>query len=120
MSIILQRSRSATWAGFIAIFLAMLSPAVAQYRLQNGDSLEISVAGMPDLRQRVTINVDGDISLPLFGRLRASGLKLLDVQEKIRSVATDKIYRMTGQDGRDTTVRVDLDRISVNIVEYRP
>src|SRR5689334_13810719 len=111
MRAILRRSRAAILVVSAAIIVATLSPAVAEYRLQNGDSLEISVAGMSDLRQRVTINVDGEISLPLFGRLKAGGLTLSDIQERVRSVAIDKILRRTGQDGRDTTVRVELDRI---------
>src|ERR1700757_416583 len=61
------------------------SPAsgAAEYRLDVGDVLEISVAGVPDLRQRVSVELDGNISFPSLGTLEVGGLAPSEVRAKI-------------------------------------
>ncbi len=51
-----------TGALLAAIGLALLSapvPCRAEYLLSPGDIIEITVAGMPDLKQRAPIQLDG-------------------------------------------------------------
>jgi polysaccharide export outer membrane protein len=92
----------------------------AEYRLDVGDVLEISVAGVPDLRQRVTVELDGNISFPLLGTLEVSGLAPSEVRAKIQAILPTKVFRQRGPDGRDNVVVLDPDQITVNVVEYRP
>ncbi len=59
-----------------ALAMASLSQTVAEgseYRLHSGDILEIAVVGMPELKQRVTVQVDGSVSLPLLGTIAVAG-----------------------------------------------
>src|SRR5262245_50209748 len=66
----------------------------AQYRLDSGDVVEVSVFGVQDFKRRSAINVDGDISLPLLGDIRASGLTLAELRTKLReSMAQSNIMR---------------------------
>jgi len=92
----------------------------AEYRLDVGDVLEISVAGVPDLRQRVTVELDGNISFPLLGTLEVAGLAPSEVRAKIQAILPTKVFRQRGTDGRDNVVVFDPDQITVNVVEYRP
>src|ERR1700720_242487 len=46
----------------------------ADYKIGNGDVLQISVWGEPQLTQRVTVRPDGKISLPLINEVQLSGL----------------------------------------------
>ena len=48
-----------------------------------GDLLEISVYGVPDLTQRVRVNADGDVNLPLVNYVHIGGLHVEDAQSKI-------------------------------------
>ena len=43
------------------------------YRLRAGDTIEISVAGVSEMRQRFVLDLDGQISVPLVGVLKAEG-----------------------------------------------
>jgi polysaccharide export outer membrane protein len=108
----------------LAVLLAWLlcSPVsgAAEYRLDVGDALEISVAGVPDLRQRVTVELDGNISFPLLGTLEVGGLAPSEVRAKIQAILPTKVFRQRGPDGRDNVVVLDPDQITVNVVEYRP
>jgi polysaccharide export outer membrane protein len=92
----------------------------AEYRLDVGDVLEISVAGVPDLRQRVSVELDGNISFPLLGTLEVGGLAPSEVRAKIQAILPTKVFRQRGPDGRDNVVVLDPDQITVNVVEYRP
>ena len=98
------------------------SPAsgAAEYRLDVGDVLEISVAGVPDLRQRVSVELDGNISFPSLGTLEVGGLAPSEVRAKIQAILPTKVFRQRGPDGRDNVVVLDPDQITVSVVEYRP
>src|SRR5262245_45160509 len=81
--------------------------AHAQYRLDSGDVVEVSVFGVQDFKRRSAINVDGDISLPLLGDIRASGLTLAELRAKLReSLAKSNIIRSPD--------------VTAELVEHRP
>jgi polysaccharide biosynthesis/export protein len=52
----------------------------ADFRIGNGDVLQISVWGEPQLTQRVTVRPDGNISLPLINEVHLSGLNTTAAQ----------------------------------------
>lgn len=94
--------------------------AEPDYRLGSGDVLEMSVAGMPDLRQKVMVEVGGEVSLPLVGRVPAAGLLLPDVQAAVKRLVAAKPIRQKGQDGRDVLTVLSGDDVNLTIAEYRP
>jgi polysaccharide biosynthesis/export protein len=105
------------------LFCALLSwsiPAKAEYRVDAGDILEIAVAGMPDWRQRVEVQLDGSISYPLLGTLVVAGLSPSEVRTKIQSILATKVFRQSTPDGREHNVLLDADQVTANVVEYRP
>jgi len=95
-------------------------PARAEYRLDVGDVLEIAVAGVPDLRQRVVVQLDGTISYPLLGTFAVAGLPPSEVRAKIRATLPTKVFRQRAPDGRENVVVIEPDQVTANVVEYRP
>ena len=59
-----------------ALALASASAAAEPYRLEPGDVLEFSVPAIPELNQQAMVDVDGGVTLPLFGSLPVTGLTL--------------------------------------------
>ncbi len=55
----------------------------SRYVVSPGDLVEISVYGVPDLTQRVRVNADGDVNLPLVNYVHIGGLHVEDAQSKI-------------------------------------
>jgi polysaccharide biosynthesis/export protein len=51
------------------------------YRIGNGDVLQISVWGEAELTKTVTVRPDGKISLPLINEVHVTGLTSLDARE---------------------------------------
>jgi len=54
--------------------------ATADYRIGNGDVLQISVWGEAELTKTVTVRPDGKISLPLINEVGVAGLTSSDAQ----------------------------------------
>jgi polysaccharide biosynthesis/export protein len=52
----------------------------ADYRIGNGDVLQISVWGEPELTKTVTVRPDGKISLPLIDEVHVSGMTSPEAQ----------------------------------------
>ncbi len=106
-----------------AIGLALLSalvPCQAEYQLSPGDIIEITVAGMPDLKQRAAIQLDGTITIPMVGTIVAAGSTSTDVQVRAEMALAAKILRQRTPDGRDRVVLIQPGDVAVAVVEYRP
>jgi polysaccharide export outer membrane protein len=102
-----------------ALFLSM-APARAEYRLAAGDALEISVAGIPDLKQRVAVQHDGNISFPLLGTISVGGLSPSDARARIQTGLAAKVFRQRGPDGRENVIVIEPDQVTATVVEFRP
>ncbi len=94
--------------------------ANAEYLLSAGDKVEISVVGLKDMQQAITIDVDGEASFPLIGPIKAAGITVAELQEKVRAQLPGKVFRRRTEDGRETQVALSPDEITVTVAEYRP
>jgi polysaccharide biosynthesis/export protein len=103
-----------------AALCCSVNPTRAEYRLQGGDVIEISVFGVPELRQRASVQLDGRITFPVIGGFLVEGVELSEVQSKIQSAAASKIFRMRTADGRELSRMFERDEVAATIVEYRP
>jgi polysaccharide export outer membrane protein len=94
--------------------------ASAEYLLSPGDVLEFSALGLREMRQTTAINLDGQASFPLLGEVRAAGMPLSELQQRIRELLPTKIFRRRAEDGRESQVLLSPDEITLTIAEYRP
>lgn len=104
----------------LVLLVWFATPAMAEYRLDAGDVIEISVLGIPELRQRVLVQLDGSISYPLLGSFEVSGLPPSEVRAKIQAILPTKVFRQRAPDGRESVVVIEPDQVTVGVVEYRP
>jgi polysaccharide export outer membrane protein len=58
--------------------------AKADYILRSGDALELTVFGRADLNRRAVIDIDGNVTFPLIGELKVSGLSLAALRKMMR------------------------------------
>jgi polysaccharide biosynthesis/export protein len=80
-----------------------LTPTLADngvYRLRAGDAIEISIAGVSEVKQRFVLDLDGQISVPLVGVIKAEGSTIGELRDKLQHILP-----------RD---------IAVNMVDYSP
>jgi polysaccharide biosynthesis/export protein len=113
-------SRCIKW-GVVAAGLAIsATQAKAEYRISTGDVLEVAVAGVPELRHRAAVQLDGNISLPLVGILPVAGLPLPQIRAQIGAALASKVFRQRTSDGREVAIVIDADEVTTTVAEYRP
>lgn len=115
--------RGRTGALLATVGLALLGglvPCRAEYQLSPGDIVEITVAGVPDLKQRVPIQLDGMITLPIVGTIAAAGSTSADVRARVEMALAAKVLRQRTSDGRDHVVLIQPGDVAVAVAEYRP
>ncbi|MDB5618254.1 polysaccharide biosynthesis/export family protein [Tardiphaga sp.] len=92
----------------------------AQYRLAPGDTVEVSVGGVPDQRNRVQIQIDGTIALPGVGTVEVAGLSPAELQTRMETLLQARILRQRSPDGREQALVVKPGDVMTSVVEYRP
>jgi polysaccharide biosynthesis/export protein len=112
--------RCVKW-GLVAVGLTIsVTRAKAEYVINVGDVLEVGVAGVPELRNRAAVQIDGNISLPLVGTLPVAGLPLQQVRAQIGAALASKVFRQRTSDGHETAIVIDADEVTATVAEYRP
>jgi polysaccharide export outer membrane protein len=113
-------ARCIKW-GLVAFGLTIsATQAKAEYRVSVGDVLEIAVAGVPELRHRAAVQMDGNISLPLVGAVPVAGLPLPQIRTQIGLALASKVFRQRTPDGRESVVVIAADEVTTVVAEYRP
>ncbi|SNT28721.1 polysaccharide biosynthesis/export family protein [Tropicimonas sediminicola] len=111
-------------AGALAAALAAMfagSGAMAdEYRLQPGDVVGMSVAGLPEMNMTAAIQIDGSLSFPLVGPLEAAGLTIDETRSQIQTALASRLVTAYLPDGREILRALDRDQISASVTEYRP
>lgn len=82
------------------------TPTIAEYRLQSGDRISVTVYGHPNLSADADIANDGNVELPLIGKVEARGKTTLELHT-------------------DITQRIDRDyvinpKVAIVVARYQP
>ncbi len=69
----------------LLVFLHLTVPAFAQqdYRLGPEDEIEIRVWSHDDLTRKTRVGLDGSISFPFVGEIKAQGMTVLGLQQEL-------------------------------------
>lgn len=110
------------WQALLLAATLALGPgvAVAQYKLQPGDVLDVLVVGIPDFRQHVSIGLEGDIGLPLGGQIKLSGLSLAEARERVAKELGNQLYRQYAADGHEISRLILGSEVIVEVSDYSP
>ncbi|POR40180.1 polysaccharide biosynthesis/export family protein [Methylobacterium sp. V23] len=112
---------SAWTVALFSCFLAVTSNCWAgEYKVQAGDALDFSVTGIPEIKQRIAVSLEGVASFPLVGEVNVSGQTLTEIRNLVRSSIPDKSLNIRSKDGKEITTVVSASEVIVDIAEYRP
>jgi polysaccharide biosynthesis/export protein len=103
-----------------ALIQILPSAVLADYKIATGDTLELAVAGVPELKQRAVVNLDGAVTFAMLGRLQVTELSTAELQTKVQQILSKKLYYQRAPDGRENRIVLETDAITVTIAEYRP
>lgn len=91
----------------VASIVGSSPPARADYLLQPGDVLEVTVSGIPALSQRLTVNSDGKIVFPILGEIEAADMPLTELRRELQDLlVAQNVVRHSD--------------VIVTVAEYRP
>ncbi|MEM9435150.1 MAG: polysaccharide biosynthesis/export family protein [Pseudomonadota bacterium] len=100
--------------------LAATSVASAEFRVQPGDSLRISVLGHELLSTEVMVESTGVILLPVVGELVVGDMRLAQVRSVVKDSYSGAVYRIGHESTGEVWRSVDPVGVSVDIVSFRP
>jgi polysaccharide export outer membrane protein len=81
---------------FSAIAVALgQTTELNQYRIRVGDVIDITVEGYPEYSKPCTVRVDGMISYPIIGEIKAEGLTTTKIEEAIFKGLSNRLSRFT-------------------------
>ncbi len=90
------------------MFLSATNALAGDYLIGDGDGLQVSVWGVPELSVEVTVRPDGKITLPAAGEVTASGLTPVQLSQNLTGVLADFVKK--------PIVTVSVSRITNNRV----
>jgi polysaccharide biosynthesis/export protein len=96
------------------------APAAADYPIQAGDVVEVSIGGLVDFHQRAVVQQDGTINFPQLGTISVDGSLASQLRAKIQAALVGKTIRQRSSDGRTLPIAIEPDDVAASIVEYRP
>ena len=96
------------------------SPASADYPIQAGEVVEVSIGGLVDFHHRAVVQQDGTVNLPQLGTISIGGSLASELNGRIRAALTGKTIRQRSGDGRPLPIAIEPDDVAASIVEYRP
>lgn len=100
--------------------LAISTGAQARYLIRPGDTLEVSVAGIPDLKQRSIVDPDGLVTLPMIKPVAVAGLDLDAAQTLVKEQYSRKLYQQRMPTGVESVTAITPDSVTMSIAEFRP
>jgi polysaccharide export outer membrane protein len=110
-------------AAALAFLVGSMFPAAAvseSYQLQRGDVLELFVAGPPNLRGQMPVNIDGNIIAPVAGVIPAAGRTLESVAAAVRDALSSQAFPAVADNGTIISYSISPGAVSVSLLEYRP
>lgn len=104
----------------LSLHAATPSVLASEYRLEAGDVLELSIMGIPEVKVRIPIDLNGDASFPLIGEVKAAGMKLSELRTHVRDRLPQFVYKNRSVANSDASQFIEANEISLRILEYRP
>ena len=78
------------------------SPASADYPIQAGDVVEVSIGGLVDFHHRAVVQQDGTVNFPQLGTISIGGSLASELNGRIRAALVGKTIRQRSIGRQDT------------------
>ena len=92
---------------FFSIIVTILAQPIEsnQYKIRVGDVIDITVEGYPEYSKQRIVRIDGMISYPIIGEIKAEGLTTTELEEVIFKSLSNRLSSFT--------------KVYVNIVQFK-
>lgn len=104
----------------LCTLLAMPMSAAADFNLEPGDKVRVTLTGLQDLSFEAAIDAHGEVNLQWLGQFQAQGLSTDALEQLVRQDAAGKIVKQYDQNGEIYIIQLDGDEIEIARNGYRP
>lgn len=101
-------------------FVCVSGMAAADFDLEPGDQVRVSLTGLDDLSFDATVDAHGDVNLKWLGEFTAQGLSSDQLEQLVRQDAAGKIVKQYDLNGEIYIIQLDGDEIEIARNGYRP
>src|ERR1700733_15043520 len=102
------------YASAVALLLVASHTAHAEYRLDIGDILDVSVFGVAELRAHSRIGIDGEISFPLLGEIQVAGLTVPQLRSKLQILLDEQVSHKTSSGPDTASGRIGVNEVTID------
>lgn len=95
-------------------------PASAETMLRPGDTVKLSILGLPASELTSVIDADGYLTLAWFGRVKAADRSLTDILTEVQNLTTGQLFKRYTNEGVLKLIQLTPQDVSLEIVAYRP
>lgn len=104
----------------LLVALALAAPAQAEVRLGPGDTIRLTIQGLPGAEVDSTIGVDGKLPLVWPGPVQAADRTLDEVLADVRTMSEGRVYKRYTQEGLLKLFQLSKEDLALEVVGYRP
>lgn len=109
------------WLAALALAAALLGGgAAADIRIGPGDTIRLTIQGLPGAEVDSTVGTDGMLPLVWPGPVQAEGRQLDEILAEVRSMAEGRVYKRYTAEGLLKLFQLSRDDLALEVVGYRP
>ncbi len=103
--------------------LALAAPAAVlaqSFPIRPGDTLRLSILGLPNSEVDTTVDAEGYLNLAWPGRVRAADRMLSEIIEEVRQLSEGRVFKRYTPEGLLKLIQIEAEDISLEVIAYRP
>lgn len=100
--------------------LTTATKATAEFLVGTGDTLRVSISGLPLSGAEARVDIDGYLNLAWFGRIKAADRGIRDILSDIQQLAGQRIVKQYSTTGELILIQLSAEDVYVEVIEYRP
>ena len=116
----IERTALAAKAICLAGLIAATPASAADYRLRAGDTVELKVAGISELKHESMVGDDGRATFPLVRSIAIAGMTLAEAEQAVGKNFASHLFQGRTPDGREYATAIAPEAVTLTISEYRP
>lgn len=114
------RQLALTFALVAALVPAVGAAARAEVLIGPGDTIRLTIQGLPNAEVDSTVGIDGYLPLVWPGPVQAAGRPLDEVLAEVRQMAEGRVYKRYTQEGLLKLFQLAEEDLALEVVAYRP
>lgn len=99
---------------------SVATKATAEFLVGTGDTIRVSISGLPLSGAEARVDIDGYLNLAWFGRIKAADRSIPDILDDVQQMAAGRIIKRYTTEGVLSLIQLSAEDVYLEVVEYQP